>query len=440
MEKISRKLVVCILVFITLPPVFPIRTYAMEKYNNLSDNDKLYGLSLFWKEASYNFAFFDQVPDLDWDKTYREYIPKVLATESTAEYYEVLQKFCALLKDGHTNVYPPSNIRKDKDYPKVAVRNVQHQAIVVNVGESLEKIVPIGSEIITVNDIPMEEYLKTYIFPLISSSTDHILWDWSIKDMLAGPPNTQVKVGIHTPEGTIRSVTLSRNDRTAGESWIRDEKDFEGPVEFKPLGDGIGYLALNDFRTRTVQKFTEVLPELYTCKGIILDLRGNTGGSDSVVYGILGLFTDKPFLGPKWKTPEHRAAFKAWGRGILWYEGQPQRKVPQEGKKITAPMVILTGHETASSAENFLVSIDSIKRATVVGQRTFGSTGQPLYFNLPGGGYARICTKRNTYPDGRDIVGVGIIPDIDVNPTKNSIISGQDIVLEKGIEILKEHL
>lgn len=420
--------------------VFPIRTYATDELDTLSDVEKLYGLSLFWKEASYNFAFFDQVPDLDWDKTYREYIPKVLATESTAEYYKVLQRFCALLKDGHTNVYPPSSIRQAQDFPQVAVRNIQHQAVVVNVGVSLEKIIPLGSEIIYVDKMPTEEFLKKHIFPFISSSTDHILWDWGIKDMLAGPPNTQIQVRIRTPEGTIRSVTLSRNEQTAGEPWIREEKDDEGPVEFKLLGNGIGYLALNGFGRRTAQKFKEVLPKLYVCEGVILDLRGNGGGSDSVAWEIIGFFTDKPFLGPKWKTPEHRAAFKAWDRGIAWYEDGPQRKVPPDGRKVTVPMVILTGHETASSAENFLVCIDSIKRATTVGQRTFGSTGQPLDFELPGGGKARICTKRNTYPDGRDIVGVGIIPDIEVNPTKEDRISGRDIVLEKALDVLKEQM
>ena len=51
--------------------------------HDLSNEDKLYGLSLFWKEASYNFAYFDQVPKLDFDSAYREYIPKVLATKTT---------------------------------------------------------------------------------------------------------------------------------------------------------------------------------------------------------------------------------------------------------------------------------------------------------------------------------------------------------------------
>src|SRR5687768_3038943 len=74
---------------------------------DLTPAEKVYGLSLFWKEASDHFAFFDKVPDLDWDKEYREAIPKVLATKSKREYYRELRRFCALLKDGHTDVTDP---------------------------------------------------------------------------------------------------------------------------------------------------------------------------------------------------------------------------------------------------------------------------------------------------------------------------------------------
>ncbi len=77
---------------------------AQEEAKELSVSEKLYGLSLFWSEVSYNFAFFDQVPDLNWDSAYLEFIPRVIASESTYEYYRELQRFCALLKDGHTNI------------------------------------------------------------------------------------------------------------------------------------------------------------------------------------------------------------------------------------------------------------------------------------------------------------------------------------------------
>jgi len=57
-----------------------------EVAENLSDAEKLYGFSLYWKEVSYNFAFFDQVPELDFDTRYQEFILRVLATQNTYEY------------------------------------------------------------------------------------------------------------------------------------------------------------------------------------------------------------------------------------------------------------------------------------------------------------------------------------------------------------------
>jgi hypothetical protein len=51
-------------------------TFAQDHNIKLSVAEKVYGLSLFWKEVSYNFAYFDQVPDLDWDSAYQEFIPQ----------------------------------------------------------------------------------------------------------------------------------------------------------------------------------------------------------------------------------------------------------------------------------------------------------------------------------------------------------------------------
>ena len=78
--------------------------------DDLSDDEKIAGLSRLWSEVKYNFAYFERVPDLDWDKTYLEYLPRVRQTKSTLEYYRVLQEMCALLKDGHTSVSLPDEL------------------------------------------------------------------------------------------------------------------------------------------------------------------------------------------------------------------------------------------------------------------------------------------------------------------------------------------
>ena len=90
---------------------------------------------------------------------------------------------------------------------------------------------------------------------------------------------------------------------------------------------------------------------------------------------------------------------------------------------------------TASAAEDFVVPLHASKRATIIGERTFGSTGQPLQIGLPGGGHARICTKRDIYPDGREFVGVGVIPDIEVHPTAADIATDRDVILKKAIQL-----
>src|SRR5262245_64430078 len=77
---------------------------------DLSENEKIAGLSKFWSEVRFNFANFDLIPTLDWDKLYLEYLPRVRQTKSTLEYYQVLSELCAKLKDGHTGVYFPDDL------------------------------------------------------------------------------------------------------------------------------------------------------------------------------------------------------------------------------------------------------------------------------------------------------------------------------------------
>ena len=77
-------------------------------------------------------------------------------------------------------------------------------------------------------------------------------------------------------------------------------------------------------------------------------------------------------------------------------------------------------------------------RGTVIGQNSFGSTGQPLFFDLPGGGNGRICTVDCRYPDGSVFVGPGIKPDVVVERTVEGIASGRDETLEAALDYLRK--
>ena len=66
----------------------------------------------------------------------------------------------------------------------------------------------------------------------------------------------------------------------------------------------------------------------------------------------------------------------------------------------------------------FLIYADNQPHMTKMGANSLAVQGQPYMFDMPGGGSARICTKRDTYPDGREFVG-GVKPDIEVRSTLN---------------------
>jgi C-terminal processing protease CtpA/Prc len=432
--------------------------------NTLSVADKIYGLSKFWQEVNYNFIYLDKVDKKMWENAYKEYIMKVQETKNDYEYYRELEKFCALLKDGHTNIYPPQNIQSLSmntmfgNY-RLFLKGVENKVIVERVNPSKKGEIPVGSEITEVNGLSTTDYLNKFVKPYISSSTDYVLQDWAANQLLKGLEGDTFQVKIKTPKNEFKSFDLTHKRSTETDVFPPFESD--SLLEMKWLDGGIVYLALNSFSDNKINKdFEKNLPEIYKAKGLIIDLRKNGGGNTGVGTGILQYLTnDKVLHHSRYRTREHRASFKAWGinttpkdtinndwntKCYLYNKDAKYYDFPYEpdtiaitAKRLVVPTAVLVSHNTASAAEDFLISADNQKHFTKIGERSFGSTGQPYLFSLPGGGSARVCTKKDTYPDGREFVGVGIIPDIEVVPTLNDYINNKDVVLEKAVSVLK---
>lgn len=431
--------------------------------NTLSDEEKLYGLSKFWQEVNYNFAYFAQVPDLDWDKAYREYIPKVLATENDFEYYRLMQQFCALLKDGHTNVFMPrrvDSLQYSNSFGKYRfiLTNIDNKAIVTRTVKGTMDEIPLGSEVIEVDGLPTKEHLEKNVFPYISSSTDYIIWDNGINRMLRGFIGDELSVKIKTPKGEVRHFDLKRES-------CKDEviPPFEqgNLLDFEWKDNEVAYIALNSFGDPKIDTlFEEKLPELRKAKAMIIDLRKNGGGSTTVGTAILKYLTkDRLLYGSKYTTRQHIAAYKAWGafttpkdtansdwekrsfeffHDNVWYDFPYSPDVNEvTAEKIVVPTVVLFGHNTASAAEDFLIYAERQPHFLYMGEPTFGSTGQPFQFQIPGDCWVRVCTKKDTYPDGREFVGYGIPPDIVVTKTVQDYLDDRDPVLEMALKALQ---
>lgn len=432
--------------------------------DTISNVDKLYGLSTFWQEVNYNFIYFNKINRQEWNNEYKTLLSEVQKTQNDYEYYRLLQKFCASLNDGHTNVYFPKNIREmiyntNFGEYRIFLSNIDGKAVVTRINMSKKEELPIGTEVIKVNGLETKDYVTKHVMPYISSSTDYILEDYSISRLFQAPIGTAFDVDFKLPNGKIKSLHLIHKKTIETEVFPPFED--RQLLNFKWIDKKIAYVSLNSFANPKIDSlFINLLPELYKAKKLIIDLRFNGGGVTSIGLNILKYLTNDTILyGSKSVSKLHIPSYKAWGKfqkekdtinnewsrqAYLTYRNEYYHKfdyqpdtIKLDVKRIKVPTVLLIGHNTASAAEDFLIYADNQEHMTMLGEPSFGSTGQPLLFDLPGGGSARICTKKDMYPDGREFVGVGIQPDIKISKSLSDYLENKDPALDKAIEYLK---
>ncbi len=411
-------------------------------FPRLTAEQRVEAFTQLWSTVKFNFANFDLVPELNWDNVLSDYLPKAMRDQSNDEYILLLQECIGRLKDGHTSVGSSWGNGLPSACPPLRIHSVVGKAIVTETVETEEikatGIKP-GDEITHVDGHHVQELLEKDIYPYIPASTPQARDLKAYPRILQGPKESAVSLNIKTPEGVVRKVSLTR--KASGLALLPRRTRLFG-LEYRNLEGGLAYVALNSFSDgEIVQAFKEKFKELSRAKGLIIDVRKNGGGSSSNGDAIIRCLIEKAIPHTLWKTPQHIAAFKAWGRPKKWFEGESRMIEPRQGENYLGPIVILIGTETFSAAEDFVVPLHAAGRATIVGQKSGGSTGQPLQFSFLNGKIrGRVCTKRDQYPDGREFVGVGIIPDVEVHPTPADIAAGRDIVLEKGLKVLRSKI
>lgn len=421
--KLTTKLFTCLILISHF-------TFGQNQNKEITTEEKIFGLSKIWSEVNSNFANFD-ISKIDWDETYKSYIPKVLAARTTEEYYHELQKMVALLHDAHTNVYYPFvKYRK----PPLRSKLIENKVIITGVSNDTlrNQNIEIGDEIIDINNTNAIDFGKINVMPFQSSST---IQDLNLRTytyaLLYGNVDENIELRIKKKDNSILTALLSRK-------LVSNKK--HQTFELKITNDNIAYLKINDFENPDYKRiFDSLYVKFLPSKALIIDVRENGGGNGSQGFYILSHLIEKNTLTAKSKTKQNISALIARGQIDTWLEIAPDTIHPIDNKeKYLKPVIVLTGAQTFSAGEDFLVAFDNSRRGIKIGQASGGSTGQPLFFDLPKGGRFRVCTKRDSYPNGKEFVGVGIMPEIEIQETIKSIQDKEDIVFEKAIELLNK--
>ncbi|MFY7829182.1 MAG: S41 family peptidase [Flectobacillus sp.] len=413
--------------------LFPAFNNSHSVSKQLSRTEKIAGLSTFWSEAKFGFANFDLVPSLNWDSAYLAFIPKVEATKTVSGYYKVLKQFNQLLKDGHSRIMEPQYLFEQSTFSvPLQVKCIEGKAIITALLENknLPLSVKVGNEIIAVDDVPVQQFIRNKISPFIkfSTSQDSIARIYSY-ELLSGAKNSKVQLTLKDNNGVQQQYILSRT---------RDLNEIT-PVTFTWLKDSIAYISINSFiSSKTPEQFDSLFNVIAVSRGLIIDVRNNRGGNSNNGYEILGRLTDTAFATNQSIFHKYNPAQRSWGNPANEIEKNQFWWKPYKKDTYKKPVVLLTGALTYSAAEDFTAAFKCMKRGLVIGEKTGGSTGNPMAFALPGGGIGFVCSKRDLMPDGTEFVGKGISPNIEIAEKIEEIKGGKDVVLARAIQSITQ--
>lgn len=183
--------------------------------------------------------------------------------------------------------------------------------------------------------------------------------------------------------------------------------------------DDTGYIAIQSFTGVTAEQFAAVLEQVKEegAKRLIIDLRDNGGGLVSAACDTLREI-----------VPD----------GVLVYtedkNGNREESTSDSGNELDMPIAVLVNEDTASASEIFAGCLQDRGVAVIVGTQTYGKGIIQDVFELGDGSVIRLTVKHYYTPNGNDIHGVGITPDVDVEYDSDS---ETDTQLTAAIEALE---
>jgi carboxyl-terminal processing protease len=196
-------------------------------------------------------------------------------------------------------------------------------------------------------------------------------------------------------------------------------------VRDRVVEDDIGYVLLRGFPEPSVVDSIERDIARFQAAGVhglVLDLRGNSGGRIDVGTRLLAHF-----------LPSGATVYQEVDRG-----GQNSTHSTRGGTRYDLPLVVLVDGGTASMGEIFASAVQEHGAATILGTGTAGSVAAAQVFGLPDGSALQVTVFEILSADGKPLNKVGVVPDEVIQPDNADPSSGNDPVLARAVEILHD--
>jgi carboxyl-terminal processing protease len=347
---------------------------------------------------------------VDWDGVRARYEPMLASVETDAQLHKLLNRMLAELRISHFAVVPAEAIEARREPPGffgLRLNKLGEQLVVAQVAQ--------GS--------PAERAGLRPGFVLASIDGADAAEVEDPSDALAGAPGSTLELAYLDAQDARREVKLERAP-WPGAFDILEGFPLASEFEARRLEGGVGYVRFTQFIPSLNPKIRGAVAGMAGAPGIIIDLRGNSGGDDSVGIKLAGMFFDRPtqLMITRRRTGDD-----------MYYKARPRKK-PYLG-----PLVILLDEGSGSSSEQFAAGMQESGRAFVVGKRSAGDDLDASFKKLPTGAVMLYAYGEPRTPKGVVIEGRGVEPDIDVDLTRAGLLQGHDAQLEAALKYVREH-
>ena len=226
---------------------------------------------------------------------------------------------------------------------------------------------------------------------------------------IKGKEGTSVEIEIFRPS-TNEYITKTVERRTIEVRM----------VEYEMLDDQIGYISISEFEEPTPDQFGEAVDDLTDqgMKGLVIDLRNNPGGLvDSCVAVVDRIL------------PSDQLVVYTVDKN-----GKKEEEKTSDSETVDIPIAVLMNGESASASEIMGGCLQDYEKATLVGTQSFGKGIVQYVIPMGDGSAIKLTAAEYFTPEGRNIHGSGLTPDVVVEPGEDT---EKDLQLEKAVEIVK---
>lgn len=327
----------------------------------------------FWQSYQTKYATFD-MKHVDWQQQYDKYAPLVDSTTSPERLFSILSDMIRPLNDAHVRLADRSSKPPKYVWPR-----------------------------------------KPSVYSnLFQFNRDSVQTYWQATN------STLSKQGFEP----LKAIGGTYNDGTRQFYYAKSSN--YGYIRMSDCIFGNGGSGVK------LRELDSVLAYFGPIKGLIIDIRFNQGGGDRFAFGVAGRFVKKGKVGCYRYRRRKKSGYTDFVK-LTTFRLRPKSKQHFTDK----PVPLLTNDRTVSAGDIFALIMQPLPNVKLIGENSEGSFDSMRFMKLPNGWFYSVPQKRFHNSENKCYEGIGVPVDVKAIVSREDLLLGKDIIVEKALEDLK---